>query len=97
MEITELISYNINHGKDTVEVKFRMNEDEDSEIRTDEIQLTEADDFGYTIILEDFDFYDDEDDDDIETTDDVDEDELIAFLNEYYMIYPERLPTKDFD
>jgi hypothetical protein len=96
MEITELISYNINYGKDTIEIKFRMNEDDEHEIRLDEINLTEADDFGYTLIYEDFDFYDeDEDSDELETTDDVDEHELLSFLNEYYMIYPERLPEKD--
>lgn len=96
MEIIELISYNVNYGKDTIEVKFRMNEDDEFEGRADEISLTEADDFGYTLLYEDYDFYDEDDDDDnLENTDDVDEHELMAFLNEYYLIYPERLPKKE--
>jgi hypothetical protein len=95
MEITELISYNVNYGKDTIEVKFRMNEDDEYEGRIDEINLTEADDFGYTIIYEDFN--DDEEEDDLGFIDgdEVDEHELINFLNEYYLIFPDRLPKKD--
>jgi|LauGreDrversion4_2_1035121.scaffolds.fasta_scaffold329889_1 hypothetical protein len=96
MEIVEIISYYVNHSIDTIEVKFRLNEDNNDEIRVDEIELSESDDFGYNLIMEDLDFYDEDDEDDVENLDDgVDEDELLAFLNEYYMIYPERLPTKD--
>lgn len=96
MEIIELISYNVNYGKDTIEVKFRMNEDDEEEVRTDIINLSEADDFGYTIIYEDFEFDDDEDDDEMfDDEDEVDEHELLNFLNEYYLIYQDRLPKKD--
>jgi len=97
MEIIELISYNVNYGKDTIEVKFRMNEDDEEEVRTDVINLSEADDFGYTIIYEDFGFYDDEESDDelFDEEDEVDEHELLNFLNEYYLIYQDRLPKKD--
>lgn len=95
MEITELISYNVNYGKDTIEVKFRMNEDDEYEGRIDEINLTEADDFGYTIIYEDFDDDDEEDELGFIDGDEVDEHELINFLNEYYLIFPDRLPKKD--
>jgi hypothetical protein len=94
MEIVEIISYFVNTPLDTIEVKFRLNEDSGDEIRIDEIQLKESDDFGYTLIMEDFGFYDDEDDDLLDE-EEVDEHELISFLNEYYMIYPERLPAKD--
>ena len=96
MEIVEIISYYVNHSTDTIEVKFRLNEDSSDEIRVDEIELSESDDFGYVLIMEDLDFYDEDDDDDIDNLDDgVDEDELLSFLNEYYMIYPERLPSRD--
>ena len=96
MEIIEIISYNINHSTNTIEVKFRMTEDDTDEIRVDEIKITEADDFGYSLIIEDFDFYDEDNEDDNQNFDeDVDEDELKACLNEFYMIYPERLPSKD--
>jgi hypothetical protein len=95
MEIIELISYNVNYGKDTIEVKFRMNEDDEDEVRTDIINLSEADDFGYTIIYEDFEFDDDEDEEMFDDEDEVDEHELLNFLNEYYLIFQDRLPKKD--
>jgi hypothetical protein len=96
MEIIEIISYKLNKTSDTVEVKFRMNEDSEDEIRIDTIELKEADDFGYILINEDFGFYDDEDEDDeLLNFNDIDENELMLFLNEYYMIYSERIPEKE--
>ena len=98
MEIVEIISYYVNHSTDTIEVKFRLNEDSSDEIRIDEIELSESEDFGYVLIMEDLDFYDEDDEYDIDTDnleEGVDEDELVSFLNEYYMIYPDRLPAKD--
>ncbi len=54
--------------------------------------------FGYQLVVEDLDFFTDEDEED-ELGDfideGIDEDELLSFINEYYMIYPERLPEKD--
>ena len=98
MEIVEIISYFVNHSTDTIDVRFRFNDDEEDEIRVDVIDLKESDDFGYTLIVEDFDlFMDDEDEDDNLLEDNVDEIELLAFLNEYYLIYPEKIPQKDLD
>jgi hypothetical protein len=93
MEITEIISYHINHTDDTIIVEFRTTEDSNYELRTDTVDLKEADDFGFNLFNEDFDFFD-EDDEDLEL-DDVNEEELFSFLNEYYMIYPDRLPKND--
>ena len=95
MEVIEIISYFVNNPKDTIEVRFRMNEDNEDEVRMDEIDLKESDDFGYTLIVEDFGFYHDEEDDFIDE-EDVDEIELLSFLNEYYTIYPERVPSIDY-
>jgi hypothetical protein len=97
MEIVEIISYFVNHSTDTIDVRFRFNDDEEDEIRVDVIDLKESDDFGYTLIVEDFDlFIDDEDEDDNNLLEDnVDEVELLSFLNEYYLIYPEKVPKKD--
>lgn len=96
MEIVEIISYFVNHSTDTIDVRFRFNDDEEDEIRVDIIDLKESDDFGYTLIVEDFDlFMDDEDEDDNILEDNVDEIELLSFLNEYYLIYPEKIPQKD--
>jgi|LauGreDrversion4_2_1035121.scaffolds.fasta_scaffold468353_1 hypothetical protein len=98
MEIVEIISYFVNDSTDTIEIKFRLNEDDESELRFDEIELREAKEFGYQLVVEDLDFFTDEDEED--GLDDfidegIDEDELLSFINEYYMIYPERLPEKD--
>lgn len=92
MEIIEIISYHINHTDDTIIVEFRTTEDSNFEYRSDTIDLKESDDFGFNLINEDFDFFD-EDDENLEL-DDINEDELFSFLNEYYMIYPDRLPKK---
>lgn len=96
MEIIEIISYKLNKTSDTLEVKFRTNEDSKDEIRVDTVELKETDDFGYILINEDFGFYDDEDEDDeLLNFNDIDENELMSFLNEYYMIYSERIPEKE--
>ena len=45
------------------------------------LKITEADDFGYSLIIEDFDFYDEDNEDDNQNFDeDVDEDELKSVL-----------------
>jgi hypothetical protein len=95
MEIVEILGYEVNHGNESIEVRFRMIEDSEGELRIDNIEMSEADDFGYVLISEDdFGFYQDEDDDYIEPAD-VNETELVSFLNEYYMVYPDRLPKKE--
>ena len=95
MEIVEILGYEVNHKLDSIEVRFRTIEDSEGDIRIDNIELSEADDFGYVLIPEDdFEFYDDEEEDYSEYND-VDEIELVGFLNEYYMIYPDRLPKKE--
>ncbi len=54
MEIVEIISYFVNDSTDTIEIKFRLNEDDESELRFDEIELREAKEFGYQ--LADYDY-----------------------------------------
>lgn len=96
MEIIEIISYELNKTSDSLEVKFRINDDSEDEIRIGNVEMKEADDFGYVLIPEDFGFYDYEDDnDEFLKYDDIDEHELLSFLNEYYMIYSDRLPEKE--
>ena len=98
MEIKELVSYYINETSHMLEVTFKTLTDNEDEIRTDQIVLDEIETFGYNIlnnIKEDF--YDDEDEEfedmfnDFEE-EELDEDEIISFLNEYYLIYPKKLP-----
>jgi hypothetical protein len=94
MEIIEIISYQLNHISDTIKVEFRSNEDDVIESRQDIIALKEADDFGFELLIEDFDFFEEDQESDFDM-DEIDESQLISFLNEYYMIYPDRLPKKD--
>jgi len=93
MEIREIIETTVKQP--IIEVKFRLNTDSDEVMRTVEFQITEIEEYGYTILTEDFDLFDiDEwdDDDDFEYSDDelddlnVDEEELISFMNEYFLI-----------
>ena len=98
MEIKELVSYYINETSHMLEVTFRTLTDNEDEIRTDQIVLEEIETFGYNIsnnINEDF--YEDDDEEFEDMFDDfeeeeLDEDEIVSFLNEYYLIYPKKLP-----
>lgn len=97
MEITEIISYYLNEDSNTLDVSFRTTNDSDDEVRNDTISLKEAKEFGYNLLTETFDFFDeDETVDEDDNIIDIDEDELINFLNEYYTINPKRLPKADF-
>jgi len=98
MEVQELIFYYLHENKKTIEVNFRLSIDSDDEFRSDIIDLTETENFGYNILLEDLDilndYTDDEDsiEDDWDDIDLIDEENLISFLNEYYIINPTKLP-----
>ena len=94
MEIREIIETSVKEP--IIEVKFRLATDSDEVMRTVEFQLDEIEDYGYNILTEDFDLFDiddwDEEDDEFEYSDDeidelnFDEEELISFMNEYFLI-----------
>ena len=94
MEIREIIETSVKEP--IIEVKFRLATDSDEVMRTVEFQLDEIEDYGYNILTEDFDLFDiddwDEEDDEFEYSDDeidelnVDVEELISFMNEYFLI-----------
>lgn len=96
MEIKELESFYINESSQTLDVTFRLLKDNDDEIRTDQIDLTETKTFGYDFSNEDIDdLWDDDDEDYFDNRYDdleMDEEEITSFLSEYYLIYPDRLP-----
>jgi hypothetical protein len=101
MEIVDLISYYIYEDTKRMEVSFRLNVDSEDEMRSDVINLDESKEYGYTIIEENLDFFDlsdyEEDEfDDIEDFQSIDEDTLIQFLNEYYIVNPDKLPKTEF-
>ena len=98
MEIKELESFYINETSQTLDVTFRILSDNDDEIRTDQIDLSETKTFGYNFSKDDTDdLWEEDDDEDYFDTYgeefDMDEEEMISFLNEYYLIYPNRLPN----
>jgi len=97
MEIKELVSFYINETSQTLEVTFRIHSDNEDEIRTDQIELEESKTFGYVLTQNKSDnFYEDEEEEedyfDEFFDQDFEEEEIISFLNEYYLIYPKRLP-----
>jgi len=92
MEVREIIETTIKEP--IIEVKFRLATDSDEVMRTVEFQLDEIEEYGYNVLTEDFDLFDidddweDEDFDYMEDEDElnVDEDQLISFMNEYFLI-----------
>lgn len=97
MEIQELIFYYLHEDTRTLEVNFRLTTDSEEEFRSDIIDLTETENFGYNIISDDFEilneYYEDEiEDDDWDDTEVIDEQTLVSFLNEYYVVNPNKLP-----
>lgn len=98
MEISEIVSYYIHENKRSLEVSFRLVNDDEDEVRNDVLSIDEAEDFGYDLIQEGFDLFDDEDSDDFDDLDDfdtIDEETLITYLNEYYIVNPTKLPKPE--
>lgn len=101
MEIKEIISYYLNGDTNIIEVSFRTIDDEEDVLRNDTIDYTIVEEYGFDLVTESFDFFGDDDDDfEVGIFEDekieLDEDELIVFLNEYYMINPSQLPKSEF-
>lgn len=98
MEVSEIITYYIHEQNRNLEVSFRLINDDEDEVRNDIISLDDAEEFGYNLIQEAFDLFDDEDDNDGFFDDDfdsIDEDILLSYLNEYYIVNPDRLPKPE--
>ena len=97
MEIRELVTYYICEDTKRIEVTFRLTLDSEDEVRNDIINLEEAEEFGYKLINDNNDFFqfDDEEEEDFDDFIDMDEDLLINFLNEYYIVNPTKLPKTE--
>lgn len=96
MEVREIISYFLNNDTNILEVSFRSLSDPDDVVRLDDIDFSLTEEYGFDLVTEGFNFFDDEYEEDLEDDDEqeieLDEDELISFLNEYYTIHPEYIP-----
>lgn len=103
MEIKEIVSYFLNPESNILEVSFRTIDDDDDVLRTDNIDYSVTEEYGFVLESDDFGFYDDEFDDEDEDGQifekeskiELDEYELISFLNEYYEINPKSLPRAE--
>ena len=98
MEIKEIVSYYFNNETNLVDVSFRTIEDEEDVVRIDTIDYSVIESYGFDLISESFDFFDDDLEDDLfeETKIELDEDILISFLNEYYIVNPSSIPNPEF-
>jgi hypothetical protein len=102
MEVSEIISHYIDKTQNLIIIEFKLLEDDDDVVREDFIEYSFFEEFGYDM-EKDFGIFqsvineDDEDDWDDEGIDYLDnEDSLISFLNEYYIVYPKKLPKAEF-
>jgi len=98
MEIVEILSHHIDKVQNLINVEFRLLDDEDELTREDLIEYTFFEEFGYDN-NKNFEMYeihsefnDDVDDWETDDFDYIDDDKLISFLNEYYIVYPKKLP-----
>lgn len=99
MEIREIVEFYFNDTTNILQVTFRSNEDSEDYVKYDEILLQETIDFGYDLVdyQPKFIFEDEEYENDYNEpkTTDIDGDELLSFLNEYYVVYPNRIPESE--
>ena len=98
MEIKEIVSYYFNNETNLVDVSFRTIEDEEDVVRIDTINYNVIESYGFDLITESFDLFDDELEDDLfeETKIELDEDILISFLNEYDIVNQASIPNPEF-
>ena len=94
MEVREIVETVLREP--ILEVRFRLDLDSDDVIRVSEFVISEIEDYGYSVVTEDFDLFgmdedwdeDEEYDYDWDNDDSkvIDEEELLAFMNEFFMI-----------
>ena len=98
MEVIEIVSHFVNRDSNVLRVEFRCMGDELDEVRTDVIEYTYVEEFGYDGGLDYDEFFDEYEEDEWDYDDDdeefMDEETLLAFLNEYYVVYP-KLPDAE--
>ena len=98
MEIKEVLNYYLNKDNNLLEVSFRTIQDSEELVRVDNIDYSFVEEYGYELESESFDFFgvQEEDDEFINEEDldlELDESELLNFLNEYYTVNPNSLPS----
>ena len=99
MEVIEILSHHVDKVQNMIVVEFKALGDDEDEVREDFIEYSFYEDFGFDKkgnfkIFESM--FDDMDEWEDEQYDYVDEDKLVTFLNEYYIVYPKRVPKTQF-
>jgi hypothetical protein len=97
MEIKEIVSYFLNPNSNILEVTFRTIDDEDDSIRTDNIDYSIVEEYGFSVEVE-YDITEEMDEDELWEKNyivELDEEELTSFLNEYYEVNPKSLPKSE--
>jgi hypothetical protein len=98
MEIKEIVNYFLNSDKNILEVTFRTIEDNEEDVRVDNIDYSLVEEYGYELETESFSFFDEEDEENEfydEEKVELDEDELVSFLNEYYEVNLNSMPKSE--
>lgn len=96
MEVIEVISHYVDKTQNIINIEFRLLGDTEDDVREDMIEYSFFEEFGFDN-TKDFDIFesiiDEEDEWDSEEYDYINnEDDLLSFLNEYYVVYPDKLP-----
>lgn len=100
MEVIDILSHYIDKTQNLIIVEFRMMGDDDEVVREDFIEYSYFEEFGFDknknfeifeSLIEEGDEWEDEGVDYIS-----DESSLINFLNEYYVVYPKKIPKPEF-
>lgn len=99
MEVVEILSHFVDKNKNLISVEFRLSVDDEDMVREDMIEYNYYEEFGYDEksvfdLFEELDDTDDWEDDEYEYI--ANEDSIISFLNEYYVVYPKKLPKPVF-
>ena len=99
MEVIDILSHYIDKTQNLIIVEFRMMGDDDEVVREDFIEYSYFEEFGFDK-NKDFEIFESLVEEDEWLDDDVDyisdESSLINFLNEYYVVYPKKIPKPEF-
>jgi predicted RNA methylase len=100
MEIIDIISHYIDKSQNLINVEFRTTQDDEDVVREDFIEYSFFEEFGFDN-KKDFEIFesimeDEEDEWDDEYDYIQNEDTLISFLNEYYVVYPKKIPKPEY-
>jgi hypothetical protein len=96
MEIKEIVDYFVNLETNILEISFRTIDDNEDEVRVDNIDYSVVTEYGYDLETDSFDLFEDDEDDEDSYEDkekiELDIDDLTSFLNEYYTLNESSIP-----